>query len=183
VHIHSGAQGVVGIINSGKNGSAGAEGDSRVESRLPSCGAFRFFMAGRSLDQHGVNTCGGQRLPIVEFKGRGGVRPTPLLCRVFSTRWLSFLQTARGAIASAGGRAQIARFRAAAERAALGAIDRAAGIPSAMLCAASAPTISLAFLAPTLVNAAVEGRLPRGIGVTRLRDTPAECGSTDIPRH
>ena len=39
----------------------------------------------------------------------------------------------RGAIASAGGRAQIARFRAAAERAALGAIDRAAGIPSAML--------------------------------------------------
>ena len=35
-------------------------------------------------------------------------------------------------------------------------------------------TISLAFLAPELVQAAVEGRLPRGIGVTRLRDTPAE---------
>jgi hypothetical protein len=35
-------------------------------------------------------------------------------------------------------------------------------------------TISLAFLAPELVNAAVEGRLPRGIGVTRLRDAPAE---------
>ena len=35
-------------------------------------------------------------------------------------------------------------------------------------------TISLAFLAPTLVQAAVEGRLPRGIGVTRLRDAPAE---------
>jgi site-specific DNA recombinase len=35
-------------------------------------------------------------------------------------------------------------------------------------------TISLAFLAPDLVKAAVEGRLPRGIGVTRLRDTPAE---------
>jgi len=31
-------------------------------------------------------------------------------------------------------------------------------------------TISLAFLAPDLVKAAVEGRLPRGIGVTRLRD-------------
>jgi site-specific DNA recombinase len=33
-------------------------------------------------------------------------------------------------------------------------------------------TISLAFLAPGLVKAAVEGRLPRGIGVTRLRDAP-----------
>ena len=33
-------------------------------------------------------------------------------------------------------------------------------------------TISLAFLAPTLVKAAVEGRLPRGIGVERLRDPP-----------
>ena len=35
-------------------------------------------------------------------------------------------------------------------------------------------TISLAFLAPDLVKAAVEGRLPRGIGVERLRDAPAE---------
>ena len=35
-------------------------------------------------------------------------------------------------------------------------------------------TISLTFLAPTLVQAAVQGRLPRGIGVTRLRDAPAE---------
>ena len=35
-------------------------------------------------------------------------------------------------------------------------------------------TISLAFLAPNLVKAAIEGRLPRGIGVTRLRDAPAE---------
>jgi site-specific DNA recombinase len=35
-------------------------------------------------------------------------------------------------------------------------------------------TISLAFLAPALVKAAVEGRLPRGIGVARLRDAPAE---------
>ena len=32
----------------------------------------------------------------------------------------------------------------------------------------------LAFLAPSLVKAAVEGRLPRGIGVERLRDPPAE---------
>jgi site-specific DNA recombinase len=35
-------------------------------------------------------------------------------------------------------------------------------------------TISLAFLAPDLVRAAVEGRFPRGIGVERLRDAPAE---------
>jgi site-specific DNA recombinase len=35
-------------------------------------------------------------------------------------------------------------------------------------------TISLAFLAPNLVKAAVEGRLPRGIGVERLRDLPIE---------
>jgi hypothetical protein len=35
-------------------------------------------------------------------------------------------------------------------------------------------TISLAFLAPKLVKAAVEGRLPHGIGVERLRDPPTE---------
>jgi site-specific DNA recombinase len=37
-------------------------------------------------------------------------------------------------------------------------------------------TISLAFLAPDLVKAVVEGRLPRGIGVERLRDPPTEWG-------
>jgi hypothetical protein len=35
-------------------------------------------------------------------------------------------------------------------------------------------TISLAFLSPPLVEAAVDGRLPRGIGIARLRDAPAE---------
>jgi site-specific DNA recombinase len=35
-------------------------------------------------------------------------------------------------------------------------------------------TISLAFLAPDLVRAAVQGRLPRGVGVERLRDPSAE---------
>jgi site-specific DNA recombinase len=35
-------------------------------------------------------------------------------------------------------------------------------------------TISLAFLAPALVQAEVDGRLPRGIGVANLRDAPAE---------
>jgi hypothetical protein len=35
-------------------------------------------------------------------------------------------------------------------------------------------TLSLAFLAPQLVKAAVEGRLPRGINIERLRDSSAE---------
>ena len=35
-------------------------------------------------------------------------------------------------------------------------------------------TLSLAFLAPDLVKAAIEGRLPYGMGVTRLADLPAE---------
>jgi site-specific DNA recombinase len=35
-------------------------------------------------------------------------------------------------------------------------------------------SISLAFLAPNLVEAAVEGRLPRGIGIERLRDLPTD---------
>jgi site-specific DNA recombinase len=34
--------------------------------------------------------------------------------------------------------------------------------------------ISLAFLAPNLVKAAIEGRLPHGMGVTGLVDLPAE---------
>ncbi|HET8972938.1 MAG TPA: hypothetical protein VFN63_06595, partial [Pseudolabrys sp.] len=39
-------------------------------------------------------------------------------------------------------------------------------------------TISMAFIAPALVKAAVEGRLPRGIGVAALHDMPAECRSS-----
>jgi DNA invertase Pin-like site-specific DNA recombinase len=35
-------------------------------------------------------------------------------------------------------------------------------------------TITLAFIAPTLVQAAVDGRLPRGVGVSAVRDLPAE---------
>ena len=35
-------------------------------------------------------------------------------------------------------------------------------------------TISLAFLAPDLVQAAIDGRLPHGMGVARLSDLPAE---------
>ena len=36
-------------------------------------------------------------------------------------------------------------------------------------------TLSLAFLSPQLVKAAVEGRLPRGINIVRLRD-PTQLG-------
>ena len=35
-------------------------------------------------------------------------------------------------------------------------------------------TISLAFLAPDLVKAAIDGRLPHGMGMVRLSDMPAE---------
>jgi site-specific DNA recombinase len=35
-------------------------------------------------------------------------------------------------------------------------------------------TISLAFLAPDLVKAAIDGRLPQGMGVARLTDLPPE---------
>ena len=35
-------------------------------------------------------------------------------------------------------------------------------------------TISLAFLAPDLVKAAIGSRLPHGLGVARLCDMPAE---------
>ena len=35
-------------------------------------------------------------------------------------------------------------------------------------------TILLAFLAPDLVKAAIDGRLPHGMGVARLCDLPAE---------
>jgi hypothetical protein len=34
--------------------------------------------------------------------------------------------------------------------------------------------ISLAFLAPDLIKAAIDGRLPYGMGVVRLSDMPAE---------
>jgi hypothetical protein len=43
-----------------------------------------------------------------------------------------------------------------------------------LLCCRFNMTISLAFRAPGLVKAAIEGRLPRGIGVARLCDAPAE---------
>ena len=35
-------------------------------------------------------------------------------------------------------------------------------------------TISLAFLAPDLVKAAIDGRLPHGMAIARLTDLPAE---------
>ena len=44
-------------------------------------------------------------------------------------------------------------------------------------------TISLAFLAPDLVKAAIEGRLPHGMGVVRLTDVPAEWSRQHPQRH
>ncbi len=38
-------------------------------------------------------------------------------------------------------------------------------------------TLSLAFLAPDLVKAAINGRLPHGMDVTRLTALPAECAN------
>jgi site-specific DNA recombinase len=38
-------------------------------------------------------------------------------------------------------------------------------------------TISLTFLAPDIVKGAIEGRLPRGIGLARLCDPPTEWSS------
>jgi hypothetical protein len=35
-------------------------------------------------------------------------------------------------------------------------------------------TISLTFLAPDVVKAAIDGRLPHGMGVAHLTDLPAE---------
>jgi hypothetical protein len=35
-------------------------------------------------------------------------------------------------------------------------------------------TLSLPFLSPALIKAAVEGRLPRGIGLEQLRELPLE---------
>jgi site-specific DNA recombinase len=43
-------------------------------------------------------------------------------------------------------------------------------------------TISLAFLAPNLVKAAVEGRLPRGIGIERLRAMRRPNGADSLKR-
>jgi hypothetical protein len=34
-------------------------------------------------------------------------------------------------------------------------------------------TLSLAFLAAEIVKAAIDGRLPRGVGISRLSDLPA----------
>jgi site-specific DNA recombinase len=35
-------------------------------------------------------------------------------------------------------------------------------------------TLSLAFLAPELIRAAIEGTLPRGAGLSRMTEMPAE---------
>jgi site-specific DNA recombinase len=70
----------------------------------------------------------------------------------------------------------IARGRRRLEEIVSGSVTDVQQIANCQKCSARQVnmTISLAFLAPDLVRAAVEGRLPRGIGVERLRDAPAE---------
>jgi site-specific DNA recombinase len=70
----------------------------------------------------------------------------------------------------------IARGRRWLDEIASGSVTNVQQIASRQKCSVRQVnmTISLAFLAPDLVRAAVEGRLPRGIGVERLRDAPAE---------
>jgi hypothetical protein len=70
----------------------------------------------------------------------------------------------------------IARGRRWLDEIASGSVTDVQQIAARQKCSARqvSMTISLAFLAPDLVRAAVEGRLPRGIGVERLRDAPAE---------
>ena len=57
-----------------------------------------------------------------------------------------------------------------------GSIANPAAIASREVCSLRhvERTISLAFLAPDLVKAAIEGRLPRGVGPWRLIDPPSE---------
>src|SRR4029077_9235850 len=72
----------------------------------------------------------------------------------------------------------IARGRRWLDEIVLGAVTDVQQIATRQKCSVRQVnmTISLAFLAPDLVRAAVEGRLPRGIGVERLRDAPSEWG-------
>ena len=70
----------------------------------------------------------------------------------------------------------IAKGRQWLEELSSGTVTNVAQIAARESCTARQVnmTISLAFLAPALVQAAVEGRLPRGVGVANLRDAPAE---------
>jgi hypothetical protein len=72
--------------------------------------------------------------------------------------------------------ASIARGRRWLDEIAAGTVNDVEQIATREKCSARKVnmTISLAFLAPDLVKAAIEGRLPRGIGVARLCDAPAE---------
>jgi site-specific DNA recombinase len=72
--------------------------------------------------------------------------------------------------------ASIARGRRWLDEIAAGAVTDVEQIAAREQCSIRKVnmTISLAFLAPDLIKAAIEGRLPHGIGVARLCDAPAE---------
>jgi DNA invertase Pin-like site-specific DNA recombinase len=69
----------------------------------------------------------------------------------------------------------IARGRGWLEEITTGAVEDAAQLAKRERCTVRQVnlTLSLAFLAPSLVKAAVEGRLPRGVNIERLRDPDA----------
>jgi site-specific DNA recombinase len=78
--------------------------------------------------------------------------------------------------------ASIAKGRQWLEELSSGTVTSAAQIAARESCTTRQVnmTISLAFLAPALVQAAVEGRLPRGVGVSNLRDAPAEWSGQHV---
>jgi len=75
--------------------------------------------------------------------------------------------------------AAIARGRCWLDELACGSITSIAQLAERHKCTERqvSLTLSLAFLAPELVKAAIEGRLPRGIGIERLRGAPLEWNS------
>ena len=81
---------------------------------------------------------------------RADARSRLICALVLGRRWLTELASAKGTTSET---------IAARERCSVRKVNR---------------TVSLAFLAPDLVKAAIEGRLPRGVGIARLVDLPPE---------
>src|SRR5262249_34469655 len=67
----------------------------------------------------------------------------------------------------------IARGRAWLDEIVSGAASIEA-IAARQKCSVRQVNMTISMIAPALVKAAVEGRLPRGIGIATLRDAPAE---------
>ncbi len=70
----------------------------------------------------------------------------------------------------------IAKARCWREQLIAGAVQNLEQIAGSEKCSERSVrmTLSLAFLAPDIVQAVADGRLPRGIGLSRLADLPAD---------